>query len=198
MAGRPKRRAMIEELERLTKDYFDEETSTHTHLDYVAAQTENGLTLTELAENITGRVQTEISREMLSTYLRSAFSDTEARLTEARAFASHTLVEQAIKYVDAPAYSTVAVSRAASRARARQWTAERWNAREMGQNKQAGVTFNIGALHLSALRMTNTELTNALTPNALIADSASGPRITGARVSLDAGVADGRVDGAGL
>lgn len=164
---------MIEELEKRTRLYFEieeGEDNPHSNLDYVVAQTEQGTTLTELAEDISGSIKVEIGRELISSYLRSTFDDTEIRLTEARALASHALVEQAIKLVDQPAYTTVSVSRAASRARTRQWTAERWNAKELGQSKQQGITLNIGTLHLDALRAPN----HATQARAFVSDTPEG------------------------
>ncbi len=169
MAGQPKRRAMIEQLEIRSADYFDVDpidiaigkAEPPTTLDYVAAWIEDGRTLKELAFEIGTTLGYEVGRERIAAYLRSEYANAETALANARARASHSMAEDAIGIVDAPADSTVEVSRNAARARARQWIAERYNPKDFGSQKGVNVAVSITSLHLAALQATGQIVTSA-------------------------------------
>jgi hypothetical protein len=169
MVGQPKKNAMIDALEDRKRDYYHDEPEgyTRTTLDYVSAWIADGHTLKQLAFEIGTKLGYEVGRERISVYLRDTFGAAEVgeSFANARVRASYSLVEDALELVDAPADDTVEVSRAAQRAKARQWTAERYNQRELGTQK--GVTVNItpGSLHLDALRSVPARATAIVTPS---------------------------------
>jgi hypothetical protein len=73
MAGRPRQRAMVLELEQRTRIHFlDDE---HTALDYVEEWQTEGGTLLELAEEISraARIEPEVSAEQITRWLSSQF-----------------------------------------------------------------------------------------------------------------------------
>lgn len=156
MSGKPRRRALIAELEHRTRDYFEVptgEASTATHLGYVVEYIRNGGTMKELAEEMSVTVGFQVFGGQITTYLCEAFpEEAEHALINARARGAFALVDDSISIVDAPALDSVDVSRAASRARVRQWTAERFNRRELGAPSAPSVTISVGTLHLDALR----------------------------------------------
>lgn len=159
VAGRPKRRAMIEELERLTKDYFDEDTGST--LDYAVAQIQSGKTIADMARSITTSLNVPISREMVTSYLHS-LPEAHERIAGAKPTQALAMIEEAIAIVDEKPTDKLAVSWAMNKARVRESHARMINPEFQQQKQQGGLTLNIGALHLSALRMTNVELTRAL------------------------------------
>jgi hypothetical protein len=127
---------------------------TATALDYVAAWISDGGTLKQLAFAIGQSLGYEVGRERISAYLRDTFGAAAVSdaLASARTRASYSLVEDAIGLVDEEADDSISVQRAASRARARQWTAERYNQAAFGSQKGVSVSVTVGSLHLDALR----------------------------------------------
>lgn len=158
MAGRARTHALAEALAERTKDYFELTEilteDTHSTLDYVADWIESGNTLKELSAELTVELGHEVTYARLMAVLRETHGadGTDQRLSASRARASHSLAETALELVDASAETQVDVSRAASRAKTRQWMAERYNPREYGQQKGVSVSLSIGSLHLDALR----------------------------------------------
>ena len=156
MTGRPKLRALVVELEQRTRDYFDgdEDTTTPTVLDYVAARLADGGSLRALADSLAVDVGFTVHAERIERYLVKTFGQGEydTAITRARTRGAHRLAEDAICIVDEPADTQVEVSRAASRARTRQWQAERQNRAELGNQSGPSVSITIGSLHLEALR----------------------------------------------
>lgn len=174
IAGRPKRRAMIGELERLTREFFDVETADnpHSHLDYAIAQIESGIPIAGLARSIAGTTGLDIQRHVLSKYLHDSQPDADERLAKARPTMAHAMAEDALGIVDEKVYDKLDVARNALRARTREGLAKMFNP-EFNQNRQPTVQVNIGTLHLDALR------SPTLTPHArvslmpaIVADSA--------------------------
>lgn len=186
MAGQPKRRAMIEELSKRATETFDTDPvdvaigtqNTPTHLDYVSAWIERGQTVKALAQDITNSIRHEITYDQLMRYLRSTFGDqqTERELDAARTRASHLYAEHALEIVDAPAYDSVSVQQAATRAKQRNWLAERYNPSRFGQAKGPTVSISIGGLHLQALQaIPNIVTGSAQTPSIGSGEQASLP-----------------------
>jgi hypothetical protein len=140
---------MIAELESLTKKYF--ENKDHTVLDYAIAQIESGVPIAGLAEQLSKRLDIPIQRQRLSRYLHSLAPDASDRIGQARPQMAHAMAEDALTIVDKPMYDKVEVAQAALRARTREGLAKMFNP-EFNQQKQQGVTLNIGSLHLNALR----------------------------------------------
>lgn len=150
---------MIEELERLTREYFDEDT-TSTHLDYAIAQIESGIPIAGIARTIGSGINQEIQRQVLSRYLHDLSPDAALRISEARPIMAHAMAEDALGIADEEVNDKLDVARNALRARTREGLAKMFNP-EFQQAKQQGVTLNIGTLHLSALRSPNAPLVHA-------------------------------------
>ena len=162
MAGQPKRRAMIEALEARTREYFEDDTEPST-LDYIASWIEEGNSILKLADELTAALGYTVYAQWIHAYLRKRYGDAlDARLVESRARASHQLAEHALAITDEKADSSVDVARNGLRARARQWTAERWNAASYGQSKQATVAISFSQVHLDALKLLNAKVTPAV------------------------------------
>lgn len=152
MAGRARAKALADELQARVRRSFDDDEATT--LDYVAEWVESGNTLKELCAHISTTLGHEVTYARLMATLREQHGAeaADSRLRASRARASHSMAEHALELVDAKADTNVEVSRAASRARTRQWLAERWNQAEYGQAKGVSVTVTVGSLHLDALR----------------------------------------------
>lgn len=147
MAGNPKKAAMKAELERRTRAEFPDEPE-RTWLDYVAACLADGQTFRALCRDM------GVSTPMVYDALNHAFGQENVRaaFAKARELGAHQLAEEAIEISDEVMQTPAESQRASLRIRARQWTAERWNRADMGQQKAAGATINIGTLMLQALQ----------------------------------------------
>ena len=173
MAGRARLAALTDELSKRTLDCFDIDPIDVTlgsvqrpsHLEYVSAWVERGQTIKDLAKDLADSLRIDITYDALMRYLRQSFGEqeTDAALSQARARASHAMAEEALAIVDAPAVDKTDVARAASRARSRQWMAERWNQAQYGSQKGVSVNVSVSSLHLSALQASPQEVTAALT-----------------------------------
>jgi hypothetical protein len=157
MAGHARRDAIMLELSRRMLETFgadDDNEVQPTTLDYVCNWLENGKTLKSLASELDAKLHAEVSPAMLQRVLERKHGEdiVVQGFDAARTRASHQYAEDALAIVDAPADTQVEVSRAASRARSRQWLAEKYNARQFGSSKDVQVAINIGSLHLAALQ----------------------------------------------
>ena len=180
MAGRARTQALKDELQRLTLDYFDIDPvnvaigaqSMPSHLDYICANVESGISTTKQAASLAATHGFHISYERLMAYLREEHGReaVESSLREARSRASHCIAEEALGIVDAPADDSVSVQRARNRAHSRYWLAERYNGKDYGGNKGVNVAVSITSLHLSALQ----SVTNIVTDGAQAASIGSG------------------------
>lgn len=153
---------MLEALDSRAAEYFEGD-PTQTALDYVCCWIEGGQTINDLADELSKSLGYTIHREWIGIGLRKQFGEDEAtaRLANARAHASHTLAEAAIGLSDAPAETSVDVARNGLRARSRQWTAERWNRAQYGNQQQTNVSISLHSLHLTALQAVNREVTGS-------------------------------------
>jgi hypothetical protein len=144
---------MFELIEQRARAYFEDD-PTQSALDYVACWIEDGHTLNDLSAELTTTLGYVVHREWIGTALRKQFGEdaVNARLTNARAHASHTLAEDALGISDAAATTSLDVARNGLRARSRQWTAERWNPQAYGQSKQTNIAISVTSLHLAALQ----------------------------------------------
>lgn len=190
MAGRARAKALLDALEARTRQSFEVEEAIsddpHTTLDYVADWIESGNTLKELAGTLTTELGHEVTYARIMATLREQHGAelTDRTLETSRTRASHSLAETALELVDAPADSNVDVSRAASRARTRQWMAERYNPSKYGQAKGVSVSVTVGSLHLDALKQVNAMMTVGVTgtPQAALQ---SGPHNTGVHAAIE-------------
>lgn len=157
MGGRPQRRAMLAELERRTREYFETpegEAPAESILDYVCARVADGCSLRELAEAVALDVGFAIPRERLVTLLEHVFgADVEHKLTLARTRGASALVDEALVIVDEVQDSNEELTRARNRANQRNWMAERADRKAFGRQPDgANVTISFGDLHLQALQ----------------------------------------------
>lgn len=146
MAGQPKKRAMIMELDRRAAE--DERSV----FEYVEAWIASGRTLAGLAEDISTAIKPlTIMREQLSRYVHSLDAEAEARLIRARARGSFAMVEQAhdqaVKEHDKDAVPGVKLA-----VDTRLRVAAMFNREELGERKQLNVAITLPGQHLDALR----------------------------------------------
>lgn len=167
---------MIEELERLTREYFDED-ETSTHLDYAIAQIESGIPIASIARTIGEGTGLDIQRQVLSRYLHDLSPDAADRITAARPAMTQAMAEDAITIIDQSPNDKLDLAHNAAKARTRENIAKMLNPEFQSTKQQTNVQFNIGAMHLTALRQP------ILAPHA--------------RVSLPAELTEGRVTVAG-
>lgn len=159
MAGQPRKRAMILDLERRTREHFED--NEHTVLDYVEAWTENGDTLVKLADDIAESAAEgkDLTPAQITRYLNSTFGEVQvkARLDLARQRGAHMLVERRQEDIssvtdkdDVPAEKL--------RNDMSIWLAGKWNRAELGEQRaNVQVQVNVGQLHLDAMRLRNVE-----------------------------------------
>jgi hypothetical protein len=161
MAGRPRRTAMIQALERRKNEWLEtQEDDTLDVLDYAESWIASGKTLTRLSDEISDEVKFEISRDMLKRFLgEGRKAEADKRLAEARNDGAHGMVETAIKIVDdANTSDKEQLAKAKMKAETRLWAAERWNRKDMGKAPDVSVVINHNTLHLDALRVRQLQL----------------------------------------
>lgn len=162
MAGQPRKRAMREELERRTREFFDGEEG-RTPLDYAECLIASGTSIRKLAEALTKTLGFEVNRETLRRHLQSLDEEHYAdRMRTAQEHGAHAFAESSIDILDEA--SPEEASLAAARSRARQWISEKWNAREFGRAQGPSVVLNVGQLMLQALQQPAPLAAPALTP----------------------------------
>lgn len=150
MAGQPKKRAMVQELERRTREEFGV-ASTETHGDYVLHWIASGGTVLSLAESIAGAKGLLIRRATLDTYLHDTYSDWDRSSQAARAKGAHSMVEHAAALADIE-YDRDAVPSAKLRIDTKLKVATMFNRAEFGESRGASVTVNIASMHIDAMR----------------------------------------------
>lgn len=163
MAGRPRRQALIIELEKRTREWAqthdEEQAGIYDHLDYAESWIASGKTLTKLADDIGESVGFELSRDMLKRYLSEGRKDeANKRLAEARNDGAFGLVDQAMQLVDdANTSDKEKLTKAKMQAETRLWAAERYNKRDLGKAADVQINLNMNTLHLDALRVRELE-----------------------------------------
>jgi hypothetical protein len=168
MAGRPRRQAMIYELEKRTRDEFDDQPDADA-LDYVTYRIAAGDTLKDIADSVARATKPQdatdwsVSGEMVRRYLESLHGadTTETRLSQARARSSYSLSDEAKSIADDVNEDPAAVAKARLRVQQRQWSAERFNAAAFGSKSTQNVSISVTALHLDALRAVPKEVTGS-------------------------------------
>lgn len=160
MAGQPKRRAMREELERLTRDYFEGD-PVPTVLNYVTCRLEDGVTIADLAAEISTTLGYDIPRQWVSAYIHD-FETAAESVRTARARASHSWAEKAVGAVNAPVTDSVGVSRANNQARTYLRIAEAYDTGSFSQSKGVNVSISVGSLHLAALQHPSNTVTSGM------------------------------------
>ncbi len=161
MAGQPKRRAMREELERRTRDYFEGD-PVPTVLNYVTCRLEDGTTIADIAKEISNTLGHDVPRQWVSEYVHNFSAEAAESVRTARSRASHSWAEKAIDAVDAQAYDSVGVARANNRSRVYLRMAEAADSGSYAQQKGSTIAISIGSLHLDALRAHAGEVTSGV------------------------------------
>jgi hypothetical protein len=159
MAGRPKLRAMLHELEKRTRADFEDDSSTH--LDYLCTWIQSGRTMVELAKEITkaGGVG-DISPDMIRRQMVTAFpKEADRRIAAARTIGAHAQVDHARDIIDgADEFSREALAKAKMQADIRTWSASRANKAELGNGGDINISINHNELHLDSMRVRKLEL----------------------------------------
>lgn len=152
MAGQPKKRAMIEELERRTREEFGV-ASTETHADYALLWLANGGTIFSLAESIAGAKGIRLMRATLDVYLRKIEPEWETKSRNARVRGSHSMVEHADALADtADTLDKDNVPGAKLKIDTKLKVAAMFNRDEFGERKGNTLVVNVANLHLDAMR----------------------------------------------
>ena len=162
MTGRPKERAVHDELDRRTNLMRDEGDEDATILDYVAGWFKNGGTVETLCADLNNGpyVTSEVSRWTMMRTLYREFGETNVntRLEGARLQGAHAMAEKALGVTlkldeRESLISREDVARAKLQSDRYAWMAERWNpAAYAEQGKSQGVTINLGLEHLQAMQ----------------------------------------------
>lgn len=175
--GKPRRTAMVNTLQALTRDYFEDDA--HSPLDYAIAWTQRGRTIVNLAQHITHTFnggpelkpgQFEITRDMLMTYLKElGGDDVQAKLVAARREGAHGMVEEGVQTLDDGSDERDTSNANVRRLEARERLAAVWNKAEFAKaGGNTNVFLSFGQMHLDALR------SRALPASATISQSSDG------------------------
>lgn len=164
MAGRARRKAIIEALDRRRRAFFEidaysEPGPSESILDYIAEWIGSAKLFKDLAHSLAVELgYDELWPDTLRRILDSEFT-TEAVapvLKASRGRASQIMAEDSVAIVDAAnGDSSSEVSKAAAQARTRQWLAEKFSPEAFGVRAGQNVTIHVGQLHLAALRHVN-------------------------------------------
>jgi hypothetical protein len=154
MAGQPRKRAVIAELERRAAQ------DDSTVLEYAEAWVAGGGTLFSLAKSVQkslwpeeaqpGLVHRPPPRATVERYLFGLEEGAEQRLLRARSSSGSAMAEESVELADAD-YDKDGAPRVKNQIQARQWLAQRFN-KELAEQKGPSVAISIGSLHLAALR----------------------------------------------
>lgn len=159
MAGRPIRRMMIAELERLAAEQGEGVTAVDYVCEYIAEGADaDGTphTLAELARKLTDTAGQTISAGILTSWLNST-SESKAKVAAARALAAHVHAEASLAVLDELDGTEVTreeVALAKARAETRQWLASKWNRPTYGGEAQVQINntqISAADSHLAAL-----------------------------------------------
>lgn len=145
---------MIDELERRTREEYEDEAEGGTVLDYVVRWQESGQTLTALCLEISDKIGLEVNRGALTRYLGETFGDVaDVRLERARRVGAHAIAEGNIDIVEDVSASKEAIARAKLQTDVRSWVAGKWNRADYGEPKAGvAVQVNLGSAFLDSLR----------------------------------------------
>lgn len=189
MAGNPKKRAMIAELEKRTKEECEPGS---THLDYVVDWVAGGKTMVELAADIKDTINVEVSNMMLSKYIHLTWPETAGpALAAARKRGAHNLVAEAMGIADDAPNDRDAIRKAKLRSDVRLWAAERWNRDELGRAPEVQLNVNVNNLHLDAMRVRTLQPAKDAAPSLPVARAYLGaPEDQSAAGTIDATIVE--------
>lgn len=155
MSGQPKRQKIKAELERLAA-----KAEVDSALSFVELWLESGDTLFDLCGQLAlvvgERVYAGSVERLLLEYVPGGFEELRRRLGDARRKGASVMAEEARAIADASDPTPGAVAQARARGDFRFRLAEAWDRERFG-SKAAGITIDIGQLHLSALREVNAQ-----------------------------------------
>ena len=184
--AKPRRDAMIRTLQRLTRDYFEDDQ--HTPLDYAVAWTERGRTLAALSVFVTEQVhglesgaplkagQFEVTRHMITSYLDEIGGEgTATKLTAARRRGAHGLVEDGLQTLDTSPDDRDTINANERRMQGRERLAAVWNKEFAKQGKDTNVFLSFGQMHLDALRSRATAVISPTAEGAQAVDQSDEP-----------------------
>lgn len=155
MAGQPRRKALIAEIERRTREQFEDDDA-KTHVDFVCDWLESGRTMLDLTKELNKKLkfETPVTYGSVSKYFRELTDTAEARMHAARTKGSYAIADSTADIADEKVETKEDAARARNRINSRQWLAEKFNREQFGQPRP-GTTVNISmaGAHLDALRL---------------------------------------------
>lgn len=193
MAGQPRKRAMREELDRRTREFFEGDEA-KTHLDYALCLVASGTSIRKLAIALTKSLRWDregvepLNREMLRRYLKGLDDEHyDERMKAAQEEGAHAYAEHSVDVLDEA--DADEASLASAKSRAMQWYAEKCNRKAYGRDVGPLVQLNVAQLMLQALEAPPPLRPSALShspPLAALTASASLPGATTDVVTVDA------------
>lgn len=154
MAGTPKKRLMLKELERRAHIASEDQGETITPLQYVCEWVAAGQPMADLIRdmNVTEPNLKLDSAGILSSWVNST-KEGKVMISEARAVAAHALAEQGMDILDDSDEDRDAIAKNKARSDYRKWLASVWNRPQYGQEaQQVQVNVNLPMLHIEAMR----------------------------------------------
>lgn len=157
MAGQPRKRAMKEELDRRTREFFEGD-ETMTPLDYAMCLVASGTSIRKLALALTKSLGLDkegcepVNREMLRRYLKSLDEATyDERMKAAQEEGAHAYAEHSVDVLEEAGPDDASI--ASAKSRAMQWYAEKCNKKAYGRDAGPAVVLNVAQLMLQALEL---------------------------------------------
>jgi hypothetical protein len=127
-----------------------------TPLEYIINWIESGRTFVQLASGLSKESDLDITAQQVRRYAdKLAETGNEGAgeaIARARLIGAHSLVEGAIEIADNAGATREEIAKAKLQVDTRLWTAERWNQRDLGQQKGVTVAISLPGLHLDAMR----------------------------------------------
>jgi hypothetical protein len=133
-----------------------------TPLEWVVSEVASGVTITQLAKDVSGmdlpgHPEEEMSRNWFSMVVNKlpvppGAPSAKEQIAAARREAAYVLLDHAIQIADEPANDSASVQRNRLRSDVRLRTAALWNREELGDRSAVTMKLNIGALHIEAMR----------------------------------------------
>jgi hypothetical protein len=155
MAGSPKKRAMLIELQKRAVAMFGQHDDGRepTPLEYACGYIASGGTLLKLAEEL------GVSRNLLDDTLRNLDPSAGDKLAHARKLSADAHAELGMSLIDNALEEKGALWKAEKQAAHRKWLASKMNREVYGEEKQGvQVAISLGSLHLDALRAVKSQV----------------------------------------
>lgn len=146
---------MIAEIERLTREAFEDDDS-KTHVDFICDWLESGRSMLDFSKalNKTLKFETDITYGSIAKYFREFSDDAEARIQAARSKGAFAIADSTAEIADEEVATKEDAARARNRIGARQWMAEKFNREQFGAPKPGtSISISLPGSHLNALRL---------------------------------------------